>query len=123
MSQQHIPRALAGKFLEWESNYGNLSIHIRNRRDQISHELSTDDKFKTLICDFVSTISDQQQKDNLSAIIRIARQLTPIPKISLADVEVDILITIILDICGRKKEAENFLIKSAWVSSLAWQFI
>jgi hypothetical protein len=113
MSYRDLPRSLAQKLSEWESIHGDLSQLIETRRDQVHSDLSRDEKLRTLICDFVSAISDQQQRDQLSAIIKISRQITPLPKIPLTDAAVDILIVIILELCGRKREAEKFLISSA----------
>lgn len=51
-------------------------------------------------------------RDHLPAIIRIAKHLGALPKISLADASVDVLIVIILDLYGRKEEAKKLLLRS-----------
>jgi hypothetical protein len=114
MLYQNCHKYLAQKFFDWESRTGDLSQYILDERDRIQDELSEDEIFKTLFCDLVSNISEQ--KNYLSTIIKLARG--PFPRTPLPEPTVDILLGIILAVCGRKEESKRLLIGAVVVACL-----
>jgi hypothetical protein len=108
MSFNNCYRYLAGKFVAWNKvSGGDLSLYIQNNREDIRSHLDNDN-FKSIFCNFFLVIPPIRNYTNNS--IRLLKlPLSPIPSITLTQVEVKILIDVMLEICGRHEQAKKFL--------------
>src|SRR4051812_24940299 len=112
MAYQECCKYFSGKLAGWQSTNGDLSEYVVTSKDEIRSELAEDNAFRETICQLVRNIAEKDQTNYLFSIIRKAGTLPRVPSSSAA---IDVLIAIILDICGYEEEARSFLLGSLLV--------
>jgi hypothetical protein len=112
MTFNNCYKYLGDKFVEWHKlSGGNLPNYIQNYRDDIRSHLDDSD-FKTIFCNFFSNLSEQELNQQFNTVIKITKQLSPVPPVSLTQAEINILTGIMLEICGNKAQAEKLIATS-----------